>query len=210
MDVVETACPVPVIGVVPEAFPAILSVAVLAPTEEGENVIITVQDAEVATEPPFAQVPPVRAKFAAFAPVIVKNGVESVSVAEPVFETVTVSGELVVPLVTFPKAIGLGEMETTGVTGAMPVPVSESVPVALPAMFSVAALAPRMLGVNVSRMVHVPEGVTVPALTQVPPDRAKFVGFAPVMVKNGVLKTRFADPVFVTVTVVAELVVPCT
>lgn len=100
-----------------------------------------------------------------------------------------------------PKATGLGVMETTGVAGAIPVPVSEVDPFALPRIFSVAALAPRMLGVNVTVMVQVPEGVTVPPSEQVPAARAKFVGFAPVKVKNGVASTRLALPVLVTVTV---------
>jgi hypothetical protein len=46
--------------------------------------------------PALEQVPPVRAKSAALAPVRVKNGVDRVSVDVPVLETVTVSAELVV------------------------------------------------------------------------------------------------------------------
>jgi len=71
-------------------------VAVLLPVADGVKVSKIVHDALAAIVPAFVHVPPLRAKFAAFVPVIVKNGVERVSVAVPVFDTVTVKGELVV------------------------------------------------------------------------------------------------------------------
>lgn len=87
------------------------------------------------------------------------------------------------------------------VTTPIPVPVSESVPLALPLMFRVAARAPTAAGVNVKIMVQVPEAATVPAFTHVPPVLAQSAAFVPVKVKNGVLRTKLAVPLFVTVIV---------
>jgi hypothetical protein len=56
-----------------------------------------VQEALGAIVPALTQVPPLRAKFEALVPVIVKKGVARVSVPVPEFETVTVKGALVVP-----------------------------------------------------------------------------------------------------------------
>lgn len=97
IEVVDTGKPVPVKGAVPLALPAMFNVAVLDPVAAGEKVMVSVQVPETATVPPSAQVPPVRAYSEAFVPVMVKNGVLSVSVADPEFVTVTVKGELVVP-----------------------------------------------------------------------------------------------------------------
>jgi len=72
-------------------------VAVRAPVAEGVKVRMTVQEALAAIEPPLAHVPPDRAKLVGLVPVMVKNGVARTSVPVPVFETVTVNGELVVP-----------------------------------------------------------------------------------------------------------------
>ena len=77
-------------------MPWMVSVAVRLPVAEGVNVNKIVHEALAAIVPAFVQVPPLRAKFAALAPVIVKNGVKRVSVAVPVFETVTVRAPLVV------------------------------------------------------------------------------------------------------------------
>ena len=74
-------------------------------------------------------------------------------------------------------------------------------------MFKVAVRAPLADGVKVSRMVQEPDAATVPALAQVPPDRAKSAALVPVMVKNGVERTSDAVPVFDSVTVTGELVV---
>ena len=95
----------------------------LEPVAVGVKVKMMVQEAEAAIVPALAHVPPDRAKSPALAPVIVKKGVESVCVAVPVFETVTVSGELVELTFWFPKAAGLGAKP---ITGSVPVPVSES------------------------------------------------------------------------------------
>ena len=73
------------------------NVALRAPVTEGVNVRMIVQDDDAAIEPPFAQVPPDRAKFVGFVPVMVKNGVASTSAALPVFDTVIVNPPLVVP-----------------------------------------------------------------------------------------------------------------
>jgi hypothetical protein len=79
----------------PLAFPLILSVAVSAASIEGVKMSSAVQEFPAKTEPPFVQVPvPVLEKSAAFIPAMVKYGVFSVSVALPVFETVTISGLL--------------------------------------------------------------------------------------------------------------------
>jgi hypothetical protein len=65
-------------------------------------------------------------------------------------------------------------------------------------------------GVNVRMMVQDALAAMEPPLTQVPvPALAKFVGFVPVMVKNGVESTSGAVPVFETVIVKGALVVPC-
>jgi hypothetical protein len=87
--------PVPLMVADPLAFPLILSVAVSASSTEGVKTSSTVQEFPAKIEPPFVQVPvPVLEKSAAFIPVMVKYGVFSVSVALPVFETVTVKGGL--------------------------------------------------------------------------------------------------------------------
>ena len=78
-------------------MPAIFRFADRAPDAAGVKVKRIVQDALAAMVPAFAHVPPLRTKSDAFVPVIVKNGVESVSVPVPVLETVTVSDELVEP-----------------------------------------------------------------------------------------------------------------
>ena len=77
--------------------PLILSIADREPDAPGVNVSIMVQEPLLcAIVPPLAHVPDVRAKSVALVPVIVKNGVLSISSDEPVFVTVTVSPLLVV------------------------------------------------------------------------------------------------------------------
>lgn len=124
--------PVPVRESVPLAFPLILSVPVLAPSPPGVKVNITVQVAAGATVPALVQVPPVRAKSAAFVPVIVKNGVLSTRLALPTLVITAAKPELVTLCVWFPNATGLGAIDTEGVAGGMPVPVRLSVAEALP------------------------------------------------------------------------------
>ena len=97
------AIPVPVSELLPFTVPEIFNVPARAPVADGVNVRSTVHDELTAIVPPFTHVPPLRAKSAAFVPVMVKKGVESVCVAVPVFETVTVKGELVELTFWFPK-----------------------------------------------------------------------------------------------------------
>jgi len=68
----------------------------------------------------------------------------------------------------------------------MPVPVRLSVPLTVPKILRVALRAPVADGVNVKRIVQEALAAIVPALAQVPPDRAKSEAFVPVRVKNGV------------------------
>ena len=78
--------------------PLMVRFAVRAPVADGVNVKLTVQEELIEIVAPFAQVPvPAFAKLEAFAPAIVKYGVAKTCGPEPLFETVTVSGELVVP-----------------------------------------------------------------------------------------------------------------
>ncbi len=89
------AVPVPVKASVALTVPRMFSVALRLAVAAGVKVKMIVQEPEAAMLPALAHVPPDRAKSAEFVPVIVKNGVERVSAAVPVFEMVTVSGELV-------------------------------------------------------------------------------------------------------------------
>jgi len=120
---------VPVKESVALTVPAMLSVAVRAPLAAGVKVNKMVHEEEVAIVPALAHVPLERAKSAELVPVMVKNGVESTSEVVPVFETVTVSGELVVLTVWLPKAAGLGARP---ITGSVPVPVRLSEAVTVP------------------------------------------------------------------------------
>jgi hypothetical protein len=68
--------------------------------------------------------------------------------------------------------------------GAIPVPVSESVPFTVPEMLRVAVRAPAADGVNVRFTVHDALAAIVPAFAHVPvPALAKFAAFVPVNVK---------------------------
>ena len=79
--------------------PLIVRLAVRAPVADGVNVKSTVQEELIAMVAPLAHVPvPAFAKLEALAPAIVKYGVAKTCGPEPLFETVTVSGELVVPM----------------------------------------------------------------------------------------------------------------
>jgi hypothetical protein len=91
----------------------------------------------------------------------------------------------------------------------VPVPVRESEAFTVPCRFNVAVRAPVAEGVKVRMMVQDALAAMEPALTQVPPLRAKFVGLVPVMVKKGVARTSAAVPVLETVIVKGPLVVPC-
>jgi hypothetical protein len=181
-------------------------VAVLEPVADGVKVKRMVQEALAAIVPALAQVPPLRTKFAALVPVMVKNGVESVSVDVPEFETVTVRGELVVLTFWLPKAAGDGARPITGVT---PVPVKESVALTVPLIVRTALMAPVVAGVKIRFTVHDPLAAIVPPATHVPvPAFAKAAAFGPVIVKYGVDRVSVAFPVFETVTVKGALEVP--
>ncbi len=174
---------------------------------EGVKVKMMVQDAEAAIEPPLAHVPvPVFEKFVGFVPVMVKNGVARTSGAVPVLETVIVNPPLVVPCNWFPKAPGEGD---SPIIGKVPMPLRASEALTVPKMFKIPLRLPVPVGVNVRITVHDPLTAIVPALTQVPPVRAKSAALPPVSVKNGVARTSDALPVFETVMVIGELVVFC-
>jgi len=76
-------------------------------------------------------------------------------------------------------------------------------------MLSVPVLLPVPSGVKVRMTVQEPETAIVPPLAHVPPDRAKSVPLAPVIVKKGVERTSAPVPMFETVTVNPALVVFC-
>lgn len=78
------------------------------PVIVGVNVNVTVHVTPAARDKPFEQVPPVFVKSPALVPVIVENGVESVTEVLPVFFTVAVSAALVVPTVVSGKDTGAG------------------------------------------------------------------------------------------------------
>jgi len=182
------------------------NVAVRLPVADGVNVSRIVQEELAAIEPALTHVPPLRAKLVGFVPVMVKKGVAKTSAAVPVFDTVTVKGALVLPWSWFPKAAGLGDRP---MTGSVPVPVRASEPFAVPDIFKVPVRLPVPAGVKVRMTVQVPETAIVAPLAQVPPVRAKSVELAPVSVKNGVLSTSEAVPIFDTVMVSGAVVVPC-
>ena len=184
-----------------------LSVAVRFPVTEGVKVSFTVQEELAAMLPPLAHVPVFAlAKFVALAPLITKYGVARTCGAVPLFVTVIVKGELVVPCVWSPNAPGDGEKERTG---CVPVPVKAFEPLAVPKIFSVAVRLPEAVGVKVRITVQEPEAAIVPELVQVPPERTKSPELLPVMVKKGFARISLAVPMFETVTVNGELVVFC-
>lgn len=131
--------------------PEIFKIPDRLPVPVGVNVKITVQEPLTATVPPFTQVPPDRAKSPEFVPVRVKNGVPRTSEAVPLFETVTVIGELVVFCSWLPNGTGLGDRFITGTAGATPVPVKATVSgleAALVTNTKLADLLPTVVGVK--------------------------------------------------------------
>lgn len=183
-------------------------VPVSSPTVEGVPCIVLVQVAAGASTNPELQVPgPVSDQSAANVPPKVVTGVARVMLVVPVLVTVNVWAAVFVPCVTLPKLKDVGEMLMDVTATPIPVPVSESVPEAFPLIFRVAVRAPTAVGVNVTVSVQVPEVATIPPLVQVPPVRTNSEAFVPVMVKNGVFRTKLAEPVFVTVMVCAPLMV---
>jgi len=198
------ATPVPVSESLPFTVPRILRVPERAPAADGVKVRLTVHVALGAIVPPFAHVPvPAFAKLLELVPVMVKYGVESVSVAVPVFVTVRVKGPLVVLTFWFPNAPGLG---VTLIAACVPVPVRESEALTVPRRFRVALRAPAAAGVNRRLIVQEPLAVIKPPFAHVPVPRfVKSVELVPVIVKYGLASVSVAVPVFVTVTVSGEL-----
>lgn len=169
---IGTDCPVPVKIAVPETAPALtVSVAVSPAVVEGTKVKSTVQEPETARTVPLAQVPPVRVKSEAFAPVSVKKLGESVAEAFPMLVTSTCMAPLSVPIVTTPKSRGFGVSESNGAV-CMPAPVIFADLLASPKMLRMAGREPAAAGVNVRVMVQKPPARTVPLSEQVPPVRA--------------------------------------
>lgn len=91
----------------------------------------------------------------------------------------------------------------------MPVPLKALDAFTVPKTFKVAVLLPVEVGVKVRMIVQEPLTATEPALTHVPPLRAKSPELAPVTVKNGVLSVSVAVPELETVKVIPALVVFC-
>ena len=196
---VTGAMPVPIsvadCGLLP-ALSVTESVAVLVPVANGEKVTVILQLAPVARVEPHVLV---SEKSPVFAPV--KLMLEIVS-DEPGFWRVMDTDGLVVPSGWAAKVTLPG----LKVTGAAPLPVSDTDCVPLPALsVSVreAVREPIARGVNVTLIVQLAEGAKVPAHVAV---SAKLVGFVPVsaifFTSNGTV------PVFFSVTFCAELVVP--
>jgi hypothetical protein len=122
----------------------------------------------------------------------------------PVFVTVRVCAELVVPVAQFPKDNGLGVTVAVCVA-ATPVPESatgEPVTVTLPVIAAEPVTAPAAVGINVTVMVQVEPAVNIPV--QVPPALVN----GPVTAT--VTPVRLAPPVFDRVRVCAALVTPTT
>jgi hypothetical protein len=136
------------------------------------------------------------------------------STAVPVFVSVTLLDELVVPTLRLAKVRLVGERLTVGAVVAAPVPVRTKVcglPAALSATDTVAAREPVATGVNVKAMLHVPLAAIVPTVRQSVPlagaTSAKSPGLVPVIV-TPVIVTEL-EPLLVSVEVRAALAVPC-
>ena len=165
--------------------------AVRAPVAPGAKVTLTVQVPPAAT----GVVQPVAANSDASAPVTVRP--VTVSGPVPVLVTVTVCAADVVPTAWPPKARVAG---ATATCGAVPVPVRSTTgaaPGASEATVSVAALAPAVVGGNVTSTVHVAPGATAAAQ----PVAANCAASVPPTVSADTVSG--AEPVLVTVTVFA-------
>lgn len=141
-----------------------------------------------------------------FAPVTVMP--EMVSVTFPVLVSVTPCAVLLVPTACVVNARLVGDKLTTG-AAATPVPVIEmlcGLLAALSVNFNEALSPPMVLGVKVTLTVQVAFGAT-DALLQVSALMAKSAAFVPLTATA--VNVRFALPVLVTVTVIAEVFAPC-
>jgi hypothetical protein len=176
-------------------------VAVKFATAPGVNVTEMVHDASAARVSPHVVV---SAKSVAFVPPIVMP--EIVSVAVPVFDSVTVCALDVAPDTTFPKLSVVGERVAIGAGGTVPVPLSVAVcgePVALSATETVALKLAADAGVKVTEIVHVAAAASdVPQVFV----SAKSAGFVPPMVMPEMASA--ALPVFDSVSICPAEVTP--
>jgi hypothetical protein len=174
--------------------------AARAPLAVGVNVTLTLQLPFDGSELPQVLVCP---KSPGFAPVNQMLAMESV--VFPVLLSVTLWAALVEVRVWLLK-VRLG-VESPAV-GAVPVPIRVmlcGLPLALSGMLTEAVRTPGAVGVKVTLIVQVLEGVTV-ALVQVSALLVKSPGLAPIRVTLEMVK--LAAPVLVRVLLCAELVVP--
>lgn len=151
--------PVPVTEFVPEALPVTVIVAVREPLAAGVKVTENVQVLLTVTvwllHKSFD-----KERSEAFVPLKVTAPAPITKLAVPVFVTVTLM-VLPLPTFTFPKANGVGVIETEGLPLATPVPERVLLPEALPVTTTLAVREPPTVGVNVTANVHVEDGVTV-------------------------------------------------
>jgi hypothetical protein len=194
--------PVPVRATVCGLLPALSAnerLPEFVPTAVGVKVTATVQDPEAATGLEVEQVVPGAAMAnGPVVPIAVK-----VRLALPVFVTVTVCDELVVPTGSDGKVGGAGRLTT----GPVPVPVKVTVCGLLPALSANERLpefVPTAVGVKVSDTVQEPDAATGLEVEQVVPEAAMANGPDTPIAVN----VRLALPVFVSVTVCDGLVVP--
>lgn len=201
---VEDATPVPVNFTVcgePVALSATERLAVRAPAAAGLNSTETVQLAAAASVAP--QVVADFRNEVALVPVMVSD--VSVTVAVPVFFTVTSCAAVVEPTVVDAKVRLVGESVTE--SGAVPVPVSFTVcgePVALSATERLPVSAPAAVGLNSTETVQLAAAARV--APHVVADLRNEVALVPVMVSE--VSVTVAVPVFFTVTNCAAVVEP--
>jgi hypothetical protein len=197
--------PVPIIGIdweLPGPLSVKFSEALRLPVEDGVNVTLTLQEPPEITDAPVQVSVPLE-KSLAFVPLIATNEMPRLPV--PLLVTVSVRAELVV-LMGWPLKFN-GEVENP-TAGSVPVPVKATVwglKGALSVKLSVAPLPPVAVGVNVTWTVQVLFGAT-DAPVQVSELLAKSPGSTPPTATDEML--RLAAPVLVTVSVIAELIVP--
>ena len=180
-----------------------VNVPLRAPTPPGVKVTETEHEPDGATSAP-VQVSALLAKSELWVPP--SATLLTVSVAVPLFITVTVCAALIMFTGSFPKLT----LEPDSVTaGAVPVPVRATVcvlldaPLSLSVMVSMAVRVPVAVGVKITSMRHEP-----PAATDVPQVfvSAKFPALVPLSVM--VATESNAVPVFDSVTDIVELGVP--
>ena len=203
---VNAGTPVPDSGALLGLLAALVvnvSAADRTPVAEGVNVTLTAQLSPAARVPPqvFAEM----AKSAAFTPVRAMLAI--VSVAVPLFVSVTVCAAVVAPITIFPKLRLVGLRLTAGTGGVTPVPDSAALSGLLEALvrkIRVADRAPKTVGMNVTLTAQLSPG---PRLApQVFAEMAKSPGLAPPRVMLVIVTV--AGPVFVSVTVCGLLVTP--